>query len=87
MAYLLMTTAVVSLNTFLNNFGRLVPFSAVAWILIEIKLWSLDPFRKMFKRQKTPFRGTTNFQKFNSRCIIGYYVIICKKSENCKNDT
>jgi len=61
--------SVVSLNTFLNNLGRLEPFSAVAWILIEIKLLSLDPFRKMFKCQKTPFRGTTNLQKFYSRCM------------------
>jgi len=46
------TISVVSLNTFLNNVGRLEPFNTVAWILIEIKLLSLDPFRKMFKRQK-----------------------------------
>ena len=69
---------------FLNNFGRLEPFSTVAWLLIEIKLWSLDPFRKMFKHQKTLFRGITNLQKFYSRCIIGCYVIIRKKSENGK---
>ena len=42
----------MSLNTFVNNFGRLAPFSTVAWLPIEIKQWSLDPFRKMFKRQK-----------------------------------
>ena len=38
----------------------------------------------MFKRQKTLFRGTTNLQKFYSRCIIGCCVIIHKKSENDK---
>jgi len=47
-----------------NNFGRLAPFSTVAWLLIEIKQWSLDPFRKMFKRQKNTIWGTTNLQKF-----------------------
>ena len=79
------TISVVSLNTFVNNFGRLAPFSTVAWLLIEIKQWSLDPFRKMFKRQKTLFRGTTNLQKFYSRCIIGCYVIIRKKVKMTKN--
>ena len=38
----------------------------------------------MFKRQKTLFRGTTNLQKFYSRCIIGCYVIINKKVKMAK---
>jgi len=38
----------------------------------------------MFKRQKTLFRGTTNLQKFYSRCIIGCYVIIRKKVKMTK---
>ena len=45
---IIITISVVSFNTFLNHFCHLEPFNAVASILIEIKLLSLDPFRKMF---------------------------------------
>ena len=41
----------VSLITFLNHFCRLEPFSALDWILIEIKPLSLEFSRNMFKRQ------------------------------------
>jgi len=39
----------------------------------------------MFKRQKTPFRGTINLYEFYTRCVIGCSVIICKKVKMPKN--
>jgi len=52
----------LSLNPFLNqSVRRLDPFSTGAYIHMKMIPGSLDPFRKMFKRQKTSFPGTTSF--------------------------
>jgi len=59
---ILTTTTVILarmlLSAFMNNqTRRLDPFCTVAWILLEMNLFHLEPSRKMIKCQKTPFRG------------------------------